>query len=1052
MSRFFITRPIAAGVISILLVIAGLVALPMLGIEQTPNITPPTVQVTTSYPGANARVIAETVADPIESQVNGVEDMLYMSSTSSDDGSYALTITFEVGTDIDMATVLVQNRVAIAVPTLPSEVQRQGVTTEKQSTSMVLVLALTSPTGQFGEIYLSNYINTRIKDELSRIPGVGGVTVFGAKDYSMRIWLDPERLRARQLTTNDVVQAIQEQNVQVAAGTIGGPPSPAGQQLQLTINALGRLTDVSQFENIIVKVGDADRVVRLSDVARIELGALSYDSSVRLDGKPSIAVGIYQLPGSNSLDVAQRVQAKMEELSRDFPPGLAFSVPYDTTKFISASIDEVVETLFIAVALVVFTVFVFLQNLRSTLIPAITIPVSLIATLAVMYAIGFSINTLSLFGLVLAIGIVVDDAIIVVENCMRLLETTDMTPQEAALKTMEEVSGPVIATTLVLLAVFVPTAMMGGISGRLYQQFALTIAVSTLFSSLNALTLSPALCSILLKRPDPNPKRSVWGLPLRIFNSGVQASTSAYTSVLRMAIRVVVIPVILFAGIVALTGGGFQTVPTGFIPDEDQGLFFISVTLPDGATLERTQEVMTEIDKIVAETPGVASRFGVTGYGILDALIQPNAGTYFVTLEPWSDRTSQEKRLRTILQSVQAKVSEIRTAVIFVLNPPPIQGLGAAGGFDMRLQDRGNAGLILLQQSAMDLVAAGTADGRVTRMNSNFRANVPQLFVDVDRVKVKKLGVSLEEVFSTLSANLGSQYVNDFNKFNKTYRVMLQADYRFRKTPDDINRLFVRNNQGTMIPMSTLVTVTRTAGPRTVFRYQGYPSATITGVASPGLSSGQAIIAMEQLAAETLPPSIGYQWTGVTYQQIVAGNQAIYIFALAIIFVYLFLCFLYESWMIPLAVMLSVPVALLGGIALTWARGLDNNIYTQIGIILLIGLSAKTAILIVEFAKERREQGDSVTQAALEASRLRFRAILMTAFSFILGVIPLAIATGAGAASRVSLGTVVLGGMTAATVVGIFFMPVLYVVVQWTSEWFWRPEEKGGDTAETPHS
>ncbi len=1029
MSRFFIERPIFATVISLVIVLIGGITIPLLPVEQTPDITPPTVVVSTTYPGASPEVVAETVGVPIEEEVNGVENMIYMDSQSTDDGGYQLTVTFEVGTDVDMANVLVQNRVNIAMPRLPEEVKREGVKTDKRSTNMVLMVNMISPDRRFDEIYLSNYVGTQIKDVLARVPGVGSVQVMGAKDFGMRLWLDPNRLRSLQLTTSDVVQAIREQNVQVAAGQIGAPPSPPGQQFQYTVNTLGRLSDPEQFAEMILKVGEEGRLVRVRDVARVELGAQAYNWSVELDGAPSVAVAIYQLPGANALQIADGIRREMESLKQWFPEGLDYTIAYDLTTFVRASIKEVIITLFVAVALVIFTVYVFLQDIRTTLIPAITIPVSLIGTFAVMLALGISINTLSLFGLVLVIGIVVDDAIVVVENTKRILDEERLSPKEATLKSMRQVTGPVIATTLVLLAVFVPTALMGGITGRLYRQFAMTIATATLFSSVNALTLSPALCGVLLR---PSGRKQGWFF--RGFNWLFDRGTGGYMTVVRLLTRRVAIPLVAFAGIVGASFFVLDRVPGGFLPDEDQGYFLINVELPDAATLERTERVVERINRRLNETPGVANVISVTGYSALDALMKTNAGAMFVVLEPWADRNEAALQIESIIGGLQPELLSIQEAICFAFPPPPIQGLGNASGFELRLQDRGNAGLVALQQAGDDLVLASRTTPVLARMNSNFRATVPQVYADVDRVEARKLGIPLPEIFSTLQAYLGSAYVNDFNKFGRTFKVQIQADAQYRSSIADIARLDVRNAAGRMIPLETVVDVIDTAGPTTIFRYNMYPSTTVTGQPAPGFASGQAIAAVEQLAA-ALPAGIGYEWSGVTFQQIQAGNVAPIIFALAIVFVYFFLAAQYESWAIPVAVMLSVPLAVFGAAVAIWLRAYDNNVYTQIGLVLLIGLSAKSAILIVEFAKQRRSEGMAIADAAVEASHLRFRAILMTAFSFILGVVPLVIATGAGAASRRALGTAVFGGMLAGTVLGVFFIPVLYVVVQHAAEW-----------------
>ncbi len=1036
MSRFFIERPIFATVISLVIVLIGGIAGWQLPVEQTPDITPPTVVVSTSFPGASPEVVADTVGVPIEQEVNGVENMIYMSSQCTDDGGYSLTITFEVGTDVDMATVLVQNRVNIATPKLPDEVKREGVKTDKRSTNMVLMVNMISPDRRYDEIYLSNYVGTQIKDVLSRVPGVGSVQVMGAKDFGMRLWLDPNRLRSMQLTVNDVVQAIQEQNVQVAAGQIGAPPSPPGQQFQYTVNTLGRLSDPEQFAEMIVKVGQEGRLVRVGDVARVELGAQAYNWSVELDGAPSIALAIYQLPGGNALHIADGIRSHMEALKRNFPEGLDYTIVYDLTTFVRASIEEVVITLLVAVALVIFTVYVFLQDIRTTFIPAVTIPVSLIGTFAVMLTLDMSINTLSLFGLVLVIGIVVDDAIVVVENTKRILDEEGLSPKEATLKSMRQVTGPVIATTLVLLAVFVPTAMMGGITGRLYRQFALTIATATLFSSVNALTLSPALCAVLLR---PSGRKQSWFF--RGFNRAFDWGTGGYMAVVRCIARRVAIPLVAFAGIAGASLLLLERVPGGFLPDEDQGYFIVNVELPDAATLERTQKVVDRINQRLAETPGVAHVISISGYTALDALLKTNCGALFVILDPWADRKEASLQIESILGELQMELLAIQEAICFAFPPPPIQGLGNAAGFELRLQDRENIGLAALQEAGDELVLAGYQTPILERMNSNFRATVPQLYADVDRVEARKLGIALPDIFATLQAYLGSAYVNDFNKFGRTFKVQIQADAQFRGSVADIARLDVRNADGRMIPLETVVNVVDRAGPTAIFRYNMYPSTTVTGQPAPGFASGQAIAAVEQLAA-SLPPAIGYEWSGVTYQQIEAGNMAPLIFGLAIVFVYFFLAAQYESWTTPLSVMLSVPLAVFGAALAIWLLGYDNNVYTQIGLVLLIGLSAKSAILIVEFAKQRREEGMGIAEAAIEASHLRFRAILMTAFSFILGVIPLVIATGAGAASRRALGTAVFGGMLAGTVLGVFFIPVLYVAVQRATEWAWRSKSK----------
>ena len=1028
LSRFFIYRPIFASVISIVVLLVGSLAIPTLPVEQTPDITPPTVSVTTQYPGASSEVLNETVSMPIETQVNGVEGMIYMSSTSSADGRYNLTVTFEVGTDIDMATVLVQNRVAIAEPMLPEEVKRQGVVVQKQSTAIVQMISLLSPDGKYDQLYQSNFINTTIIDPLNRVPGVGSVTVFGAKDFGMRIWLDPDRMKALDLTTTDVLNAVREQNVQIAAGRIGAPPY-TDKKIEVpftyTVTTEGRLKDVSQFEDIIVKVGNGGALVRVKDVARVQLGAQNYDWDVFLNGQESIALGIYQLPGANALDIAKGVESLMEELEKSFPPGLEWKISFDTTKFVEASIEEVISTLLIAIVLVIFTVYLFLQDLRTTLIPAATIPVALIGTFAVMLGLDMSINTLSLFGIVLAIGIVVDDAIVVVENTMRIIDEEKLPSKQATEKAMNQITGPVVATTLVLLAVFVPTAMIGGITGRLYQQFAITISVSTVFSAINALTLSPALCGMLL-RPTPEKRNFLF----RGFEKGLDWTRNVYVGVVRFTCRRVLICMVFFLGILGATGLGIMKLPTGFLPAEDQGYIFVNAMLPEGASLERTTAVMSKVDKQIQAIPGVADTLRVDGYSILNSVTALNGASMFVTLKPWADRTAVQLSAFSIVREANRELYMNPQTSALAFPPPPIMGLGAAGGFDMRIEDRSGASLEFLETVANDIVAEASQDPMLTRMNSNLRIDTPRVYLNINRDKVKRLGIPLQSLYETLQANLGSAYVNDFNLFGQTYRVMAQADAPFRRKIDDVNQLQVRTLTGKMVPLSTLLTIEETAGPRTIFRYNNYESSIITGTASQGYSSGQAIKAMAAIAEQKLPESMGYEWSGVAYQQIAAGSEAPIIFALALLFVFLFLAAQYESWSAPLAVVLNIPIAVLGAIGMTFLCGLTNNVYMQIGLVLLIGMAAKYAILIVEFARQEVAAGNDLLEASAKAARLRFRAILMTALAFLLGVLPLVLATGAGANSRRSLGTAVFGGMLLATIIGVLMIPVLYVFVE----------------------
>ncbi len=1027
-SAFFIRRPIFASVISIVIVIAGIVTLGVLPIEQYPEITPPTVQVSAVYPGASAEVVAETVAAPIEQQVNGVEGMIYMSSTSASDGSYTLTVTFEVGSDLDLSQILVQNRVALAEPNLPEEVVRQGVNTKKQSSNIILFAALLSEGNRYDELFLSNYATLNLRDTLSRIDGVGEVFVFPASDYSMRVWLDPTALKSRGLTTQDVVAAIREQNVQVAAGQIGQPPAPSGQSFQLSVNVLGRLTEIEQFEDIIIKYGADGGITYLKDIARVELGGKSYDITSRLSGIPSASIGIYQLPGANAIAVASDVRQAMEEMSQRFPQGMYYEIPYDTTIFVRTSIQEVYVTLFQAAGLVFLVLFLFLQDWRATIIPAITIPVSLIGTFAVMGALGYSLNMLTLFGIVLAIGIVVDDAIVVVEATAVKIDN-GLSAMDAAIEAMSEVSGPVIATTLVLLAVFIPAAFLPGITGQMYRQFAITIAVATVFSSVNALTMAPALAALLL-RPQKARKNAFF----RGFDRVFAASENAYMGLTKKLTRITAVMMLLFVALGGFTGWQFQQLPTAFLPVEDQGYVIISAQLPNAAALERTNEVLDRIDAILADIPGLADWVSLGGFSIIDGTNASNAATVFVTMTPWGERLEPALSQGAILGRLQQELSQIQEAIAFAFPPPAIPGLGVSGGFQMQLQDRQARGLQELQRMSQEILADGNAQSGLTNLNTTFRADVPQLFAEVDRTMAKSLEISLDEVFGTLQTYLGSAYVNDFNKFGRTWQVKVQADHRFRVKPEDIRQLDVRNAAGEMVPLGTLVAVDEILGPQTVLRYNLYPSASITGQAAPGFSSGQALSLMEQLAETKLPAGMGFEWTGMSFQEKQVGSEAILVFALAIVLVFLVLAAQYESWTMPAAVILVVPLALLGTIGALVARQFDNNVYTQIGIVLLIGLASKNAILIVEFAKAEREAGRSILEAAASAAKLRFRPILMTAISSIAGFMPLVVASGAGAASRQAIGTAVVGGMTAATVMSLVFTPVFYVIMQRVSE------------------
>ncbi|MBU6399409.1 MAG: multidrug efflux RND transporter permease subunit [Verrucomicrobia bacterium] len=1039
-SRFFIDRPIFAAVLSIVIVIVGTLALFTLPIAQFPNIVPPTVIVTARYPGANPQVLADTVAEPIEQEVNGVEDMLYMSAQCAGDGSMTLTITFKLGTDIDMAQVQVQNRVAVAEPRLPEEVRRLGVTTAKRSPDITLVVNLISPDGRYDKLYLDNYAYLQVKDALARLPGVGNVTIFGARDYSMRLWLDPEKIASRGLTASDVVNAVREQNQQVAAGVIGQPPMSSGVPFQFTVNAQGRLTDEAQFGNIVIRSGPDGQITRLRDVARIELAARDYSMDSKLDGQPNSSIGVFQLPGSNALETSDAVHAMMKTLSQRFPPGLEYRIVFDTTGFTRESIHAVIHTLIEAMLLVVLVVVMFLQTWRASIIPLLAVPVSLIGTFAAMAAMGFSLNNLSLFGLVLAIGIVVDDAIVVVENVERNI-ALGLAPREATRKAMDEVSSAVIAVGLVLSAVFIPTAFISGITGQFYRQFALTIAVSTLISAFNSLTLSPALCAILLQ---PHHARNDWfsrlldrtaGWFFRGFNHLFGASVNVYTRALRRLLHSSVAALLVYLGLLALTYLEFKGMPAGFIPTQDKGYIAMMAQLPDAASLERTGAVIDRISRIARGVPGVRATIDLAGLSPVSLTASPNAGTIFVILDPFEKRSRPDLTADAIVAELRRRCAGIQEGFIGVFPPPAVQGLGILGGFKMQVQDRGGAGLPALQAATYQLMAAANSQPALQGVLTSFRASVPQFYLDINRIKAKAMGVPLSELFDTLQIYLGSLYVNDFNLFGRTYQVIAQADAPFRRQRRDILELKSRNLAGQMVPLGTVVNVRDVTGPDKIVRYNMFPSAELTGTAAPGVSSGDAIALMERLAHENLPSSMGFEWTELTLQEILAGNTAIYIFPLCVLFVFLTLAAQYESWSLPLAIILIVPMCLLSAVTGLWLRrlanpALDNNIFTQIGFVVLVGLACKNAILIVEFAKQRQDAGLGRLDAAVEASRLRLRPILMTSFAFIFGVIPLALASGAGAEMRRALGTAVFSGMLGVTSFGIFLTPVFYVVIR----------------------
>ncbi|HBI46826.1 MAG TPA: transporter [Planctomycetales bacterium] len=1100
-SRFFIDRPIFASVMSIIITLGGSIALFTLPIAQYPDITPPTVEVTAYYPGANAEVVAATVAAPIEQQVNGVENMLYMSSQCTNDGKYTLTVTFKAGADLNIAQVLVQNRVSLAQPILPDLVKRRGISVTKKSSSILMIVNLYSPDGTRNSIDLSNYATIQLRDELARLLGVGDITYLGQRDYSMRVWLDPQKMAVRNLSANDVTAAIQQQNIQVAAGQIGQPPVPKGQVFQYTMTTLGRLSDIGQFEELVVKTDASGRIVHLGDVANIELGALSYDQTATLDGQPSVALSIYQLPGSNALDVSRLVKSKMEELRSRFPTGLDYKIVYDTTPFINESINEVFKTLRDAVILVAIVVLLFLQNWRSAVIPLIAVPVAIIGTFAVMAAIGFSLNNLTLFGLVLAIGIVVDDAIVVVEAVEHHIEE-GMSPHDATVRAMEQVSGPVVAIGLVLSAVFVPCAFISGITGQFFRQFALTIAVSTVISMFVSLTLSPALSALLLKprreghyealprlafvlivgflaytlavSPEaagvarwsaalaPNnayvPLAFPWviaalggvigwflspllnvalGWSFRMFNIGFKVSTNLYTRTVALFLRLSAVVLLVYAGLLFLTWFGFTHTPTGFIPAQDKGYLLVNVQLPDASSVVRTEDVVQRIEKIARKTRGVKNTVAISGQSILLNANAPNFGALYLMLDDFQNRNRPSLTGDAIAATLQERLRrEVPEAVVNIFGAPPVEGLGTAGGFKIIVQDRGDNGLPTLQEKADKVVAAGEADPRLQRVFTSFRADTPWLELVVNRTQAKDKGVSIDDLRTTLESTLGPYYINDFNRFGRTWQVNVQAQESFREGTDGISQLKVRNSQGGMVPLTDFATWRFVSGPVLVMRYNMYPSAAVYADAAPGTSSGQAIAHLQADAKKELPKTMRAEWTELALLQLQTGNTAMWVFLLAVVLVFLVLAAQYESWSLPLAVILVVPMCLLCAIAGVVMAKMDVNIFTQIGFIVLVGLACKNAILIVEFAKARREEGADRRQATLDAVRLRLRPIMMTSFAFILGVVPLVISEGAGAEMRRALGTAVFAGMLGVTLFGIFLTPVFFYVIQWfTDQW-----------------
>ncbi|GGE11488.1 multidrug efflux RND transporter permease subunit [Aureimonas endophytica] len=1034
LAHFFIDRPIFACVVSILISLVGAIAYLGLPVAQYPEIAPPTVVVRASYPGANAETVAATVATPLEEQINGVENMLYMSSYSSGDGSLSLTITFRLGTDLDQAQVLVQNRVSIAEPRLPEEVRRLGVTTLKSSPDLMMVVHMLSPDKRYDQLYISNYARNNVRDELLRLEGVGDLQIFGERLYSLRVWLDPDKLTTFGLTSADVVQAIQAQNVQVSSGALGQEPAPTRNAFQLTVNTQGRFSDVAEFRNVIVRSTDDGRLVRVRDVARVELGAQDYVTNSYLDGNQAVALAIFQRPNTNALNAADEIIAKMEELKASFPPGIDYRIVYNPTEFISESVNAVYHTLGEAVLLVVLVVLVFLQSWRTALIPIIAIPVSLIGTCAVMAALGFSLNTLTLFGFVLAIGIVVDDAIVVVENIERNI-AEGLSPRDAAHTTMDEVGTAVIAIALVLGAVFVPTAFIPGISGQFYRQFALTIAISTFISAFISITLSPALGALMLKPHEAHAPGRRAGLVRRAadgFNRGFDRMASGYSGGVRRLVNRKLIVLPIYAGLVAATVFVGNRVPQGFIPSLDQGYLIVVAQLPDGASLSRSDAVTRRISEIAHETPGAQYAVAFAGFSGATFTNATNASTVFIGLAPFEERVKEGLSADKILADLNARLQSIQEAFVIVIPPPPVRGIGNSGGFKMQVQERLGPEIGRVLAASREMMGKAAGDPKLQGVFTTFTASSPQIFLDIDRRKAEILNVPVENIFATLQQNLGTAYVNDFNAFGRVYQVRAQADQRFRMEPRDIEQLRVRSSNGALVPLGTLVRVEETAGPNLVQRYNMYTSVPLQGNAAPGVSSGEALQEMENLARETLPQGATFQWTELAFQQKNTGDTAIFVFALSLLCVFLVLAAQYESWSLPLAIVLIVPMAVLSALVGVMLRGMDNNILTQIGLIVLVGLAAKNAILIVEFAREAEvRDGKNPVEAVVEACRLRLRPILMTAFAFILGVVPLVIATGPGAEMRQALGTAVFFGMIGVTIFGLFLTPVFYVAIRW---------------------
>jgi hydrophobe/amphiphile efflux-1 (HAE1) family protein len=1043
--RFFVDRPVFAAVLSIVITLLGGLAYFSLPISQYPEVVPPTVVVSATYPGANASVLADTVATPLEQEINGVENMLYLSSSSTSDGRLQITVTFKLGVDLDQAQVLVQNRVNAALPRLPEEVRRMGVSALKRSPDLTMAIQFYSPDDSRDVLYLANYVNIQVQNRIARVPGVAEASALGGLDFTMRVWLDPEKLAVRGLTATDVTSAIREQNIQVAAGQLGQPPVPTGQQFQYTLTTQGRLKSAAEFDNIVLRTGANGDVIRLKDVARVELGGKDYAQKSYRDGKNSVSLRVFQLPGSNALDTADAVRAEMKRIEARFPPGVDYSINYDPTQFIRDSMKAVMITLVEAVLLVVLVVVVFLQNWRASIIPLVAVPVSLIGTLAVLAAFGFSLNNLSLFGIVLAIGIVVDDAIVVVENVERYLEK-GYSARDATIRAMKEVSGPVIAIALVLCAVFIPTAFLSGITGQFYKQFAITIAASTVISAINSLTLSPALAALLLRPHEAKPDlfsrmiNAVLGWFFRLFNKSFDALSRAYARSVAKIIRHAVMALVLYGGLIGLAVYTFKKVPTGFIPQQDMGYFMTVIQLPDGASFERTDAVVRQVDEIARNTPGIAHTFAISGYSNVLQANQSNLGACFVIPAAFDQRKDPSLHANALMATLRTKFSAIKEARVLVLPPPPLRGLGNAGGFKLQVEDLNNAGLPALEAATRQFVDAIAAEPGFNSVITGFRANNPQYNLAIDRERAKTMGVSISSINDTLSTYLGSTYVNDFNLFGRTWQVMAMAEPEYRVKPEDVGRLHTRNSKGEMVPLGALVTTEKIGGADRVQRYNMFVSSDVSGNTDAAVSSGDMIRRVSEIAETALPDGFDYEWTDLTYQQILAGNSIVYIFPLCILFVFLVLAAQYESWSLPLAVILIVPMCLLSAIGGVWLTGQDNNIFTQIGLVVLIGLAAKNAILIVEFARQQQDEGMDRFAAAVEACRLRLRPILMTSFAFILGVLPLVLAEGAGAEMRNALGTAVFYGMIGVTLFGLIFTPVFYVVLRRNTKPF-RPTE-----------